>query len=157
MLSCVWLFVTPWTIACQAPLFMEFFRQEYWNWLPFPTPEALPNSGIERVCLASPILVGRFFTTVPPGKPFRENPLNLSVQFSHSVMSDSLQPHGLQHARLPCPSATPGAYSRSKLMSIELVMTPNHLILCRPLLLPLSIFPSIRIFSNESVRRIRWP
>ena len=44
-----------------------------------------------------------------------------------------------------------------KLMSIELVMPPNHLILCRPLLLPPSIFPSIRVFSNESVLRIRWP
>ena len=42
-------------------------------------------------------------------------------------------------------------------MSIELVMPPNHLILCRPLLLPPSIFPSIRVFSNESVLRIRWP
>ena len=44
-----------------------------------------------------------------------------------------------------------------KLMSIESVMPPNHLILCRPLLLPPSIFPSIRVFSNESVLRIRWP
>ena len=44
-----------------------------------------------------------------------------------------------------------------KLMSIELVMPSNHLILCRPLLLPPSIFPSIRVFSNESVLRIRWP
>ena len=44
-----------------------------------------------------------------------------------------------------------------KLMSIELVMLSNHLILCRPLLLPPSIFPSIRVFSNESVLRIRWP
>ena len=44
-----------------------------------------------------------------------------------------------------------------KLMSIELVMPPNHLILCRPLLLPPSIFPSIRVFSNESVLHIRWP
>ena len=44
-----------------------------------------------------------------------------------------------------------------KLMSIELVMAPNHLILCRPLLLPPSIFPSIRVFSNKSVLRIRWP
>ena len=149
--------MTPWTIACQVPLFMEFFRQEYWNWLPFPTPEALPNSGIERVSLASPILVGRFFTTVPPGKPFKEGPLNLSVQISHSVMSDSLRPHGLKHARLPCPSRIPGAFFRSKLISIESVMTSNHLILCRPFLLPFSIFPSIRIFSNESVRRIRWP
>ena len=44
-----------------------------------------------------------------------------------------------------------------KLMSIESVMPSNHLILCRPLLLPPSIFPSIRVFSNESVLHIRWP
>ena len=47
--------------------------------------------------------------------------------------------------------------SLSKLMSIESVMTSNHLILCHPLLLPASIFPSIRVFSNESVLHIRWP
>ena len=47
--------------------------------------------------------------------------------------------------------------SLSKLMSIELVMPSNHLILCRPLLLPLSIFPSNRVFSSESVLHIRWP
>ena len=78
----------------------------------------------------------------------------ISVQFSHSVMSDSLQPHGLQHARLPCPSPT---QSLLKLISIKLVMPSNHLILCRPLLLLPSIFPSIRVFSNESVLGIRWP
>ena len=82
----------------------------------------------------------------------------MRLQFSsvtHSVISDSLQPHGLQHARLPCPSPTPRALF--KLMSIELVMPSNHLILCRPLLLPPSIFPSIRVFSAESVFHIRWP
>ena len=57
-----------------------------------------------------------------------------SVQFSHSVVSDSLQPHGLQHTRPPCPSSTPRVYS--KLISIESVMPSNHLILCRPLLPP---------------------
>ena len=62
-----------------------------------------------------------------------------TVQFSRSVMSDSLRTHGLQHARPPCPSPTPRVYS---LMSIELVMPPNHLILCRPLLLLSSIFPA---------------
>ena len=76
-----------------------------------------------------------------------------SVQFSRSVVSDSLQPHGLQHSRPPCPSPTPGVYSN--LMSIESVMPSNHLILRHPLLLP-SIFPSIRIFSSESVLRMRW-
>ena len=70
-------------------------------------------------------------------------------------MSDSLWPHGLQHARPPCPSPTHKAYS--KLMSIESVMPSNHPILCHPLLLLPSIFPSIRVFSKESVLHIRWP
>ena len=68
-------------------------------------------------------------------------------------MSDSLRPHGLQHARLPCPSPTPGAYTNS----CPLSWWCNHLILCHPLLLPPSIFPSIRVFSNGSVLHIRWP
>ena len=58
-------------------------------------------------------------------------------------------------ARLPCPSPTPGACSYS--CSFESMMPSNHLILCCPLLLPPSIFPSIRGFSNESVLHIRWP
>ena len=70
-------------------------------------------------------------------------------------MSNSLRPHGLQHSRLPCPSPTPGAYSN--FMFIESMMPSNHLILCHPLLLPPSIFTSIRVFSNESVLCIRWP
>ena len=69
-------------------------------------------------------------------------------------MSDSLWCHGLQHARLPCPSPTPRACSSNSL-SVGLVMPSNHLILYCPLL-P-SIFPSIRVFSNESVLCIRWP
>ena len=67
-------------------------------------------------------------------------------------MSDSLQPHGLQHTRLSCPSPPPRA--RSNLCPL---MPSNHLILCRPLLLLPSIFPSTRIFSNESALCIRWP
>ena len=70
-----------------------------------------------------------------------------SVQFTRSVVSDSLRPHEPQHARPPCPSPTPG----------ESVMPSNHLIFCCPLLLPPSIFPSIRVFSNESAFCIRWP
>ena len=53
----------------QAPLSMEFSRQEYWRGLPFPILGALPNPRIEPVTLISPALAGRFFTTVPPGKP----------------------------------------------------------------------------------------
>ena len=78
----------------------------------------------------------------------------LSVQFSCSVMSDSLWPHGLQHARPPVHHQLP---SLLKFTSIELVMPSNHLILCQPLLLPTSIFPSIRALSSESALCIRWP
>ena len=66
-------------------------------------------------------------------------------QFSHSVVSDSLQ-----HTRIPCPSPTPGACSNS-------MMPSNYLILCHPLLFLPSILLSIRFFSNESVLCIRWP
>ena len=75
-----------------------------------------------------------------------------SDQFSCSVMSNSLRPHELQHARPPYPITN--SWSSPKPMSIESVMPSSHLILCRPLL-P-SIFPSIRVFSNESVLHIRW-
>ena len=71
MLSCLVVsdsFATPWIIACQAPLSMGFPKQEYWGALPFPTLGDLPNPGIEPVSLASPALVGGFFTTLPPGK-----------------------------------------------------------------------------------------
>ena len=67
-LSHVQLFVTPWTVGCQAPLFMEFSRQEYWNGLLFTTPGDLPDPGIEPASFVSPALAGGFFTTVPPGK-----------------------------------------------------------------------------------------
>ena len=80
--------------------------------------------------------------------------LCIRFQFSCSVVSNSLQPHGLQHARLPYPSPTPGACSNS---SIEWVMPSNNLILCCPLLLLPSIFPRIRVFSKESALHIRWP
>ena len=75
----------------------------------------------------------------------------LLLLFSKQVMSDSLRPHGLQHARLPCPSLSPGVYRNSSLIPF------NHLILSHPLLLLPSIFPSIRVFSNELSLRIRWP
>ena len=63
LLSCVWLFGTIWTIAHQAPLSMGFSRQEYWSWLPCPSPGDLPDPGIEPTSLASPALAGGFFTT----------------------------------------------------------------------------------------------
>ena len=59
----------PWTVAHQAPLSMEFPRQEYWSGLPSPSPWDLPDPGIERTSPASPASAGRFFTTVRPRKP----------------------------------------------------------------------------------------
>ena len=76
------------------------------------------------------------------------------LPFSRSVVSNSLRPHGRLHTGPPCPSPTP---SLLKLMSIELVMPSNHLLLCHPHLLLPSVFPNIRIFSNESVLLIKQP
>ena len=70
-------------------------------------------------------------------------------------MSDYLRPHESQHTRPPCPSPTPGVHSDSRPSSQ--VMPSSHVILCRPLLLLPPIPPSIRVFSDESVLRMRWP
>ena len=69
-------------------------------------------------------------------------------------MSNFLWPHGLQHARPPCPSQL---LEFTQTLSIESVIPPNHLTLCWPLLLTPSIFPSIRVVWNKSVLHIRWP
>ena len=91
----------------------------------------------------------------------RERKINyfLSVQFSLSVVSDSLGPNGLQHVRPSNirPFSITNSWSLLKLMSIESVMASNHLSLCHPLLLLPSIFPSIRVSSKQSVLCIRWP
>ena len=76
------------------------------------------------------------------------------VQFSLSVVSDYLRPHGLQHARSPCPSPMPRVYINSCPLSCDAIQPPHPL---HPLLLLPSIFPSIRVFSNESVPHTRWP
>ena len=76
------------------------------------------------------------------------------LQFSHSVVSDSETAWTAAHQSS---LSITNSWSLLKLMSIESVMPSNHLILCHPLLLLPSIFPSIRVFSNESVPHIRWP
>ena len=76
------------------------------------------------------------------------------VLLSFSVVCNSLRPHKLQHTWLPSPSLSTSLF---RLVSFESNMPPSHLILCRPLLLLPSIFPSIRVFPNESVLHIRWP
>ena len=76
----------------------------------------------------------------------------LDFQFSRSVVSNSLWPHGCQASL-----SITNSQSLLKFMSIESMMLPNHFILCCPLLLPSAIFPSIRVFSNELAIYIRWP
>ena len=108
----------------------------------------------------SPALVGRFFSTEPPGyihvsiQSYMASSGVSSVPFSHSAVSDFLRPHGWRTPGLPVYHQL---RNLPKLMSIESVMASNHLILCCPLLLLPSVFPSIRVFSKESVLRIRWP
>ena len=123
----VQLFATLWTVAHQAPLSMGFCRREYWSGLPCPPAGDPPDSGTEPV-FQPPARAGRFFTpSATWGAPFsfissQSLELNLSklpllcsfclpfslVQFSHSVVSDSLRPCGLQLARLPCAWLFPG-------------------------------------------------
>ena len=144
--------MTLWTVACQAPMPVRFSRQEYWSGLPCPSPGGLPDPGIEPKTLMH--WQAGSLPLVPPGK----------CTLSSSVQSSSVQL--LSHVRL---FATPWTAARRaslyiinsrsllKLMSTESVMPSNHLIFCHPLLLLPSIFPSIRVFSNESALRIRWP
>ena len=108
--SRVQLFATLWTVARRDPLSMGFFGQEYQRGFHALHQVNLPDPGIEPMSLASPALEGGFFITSAtweaPGFTFSFS----SVQFSHSVMSDSLRPHESQHARPPCPSPTPGVH-----------------------------------------------
>ena len=80
--------------------------------------------------------------------------LNISIQFSRSVVSDSLQPQELQHSRPPCLSPIPRAHPNS--CPLSRWCHPTNLILCHPLFLLPSIFHSISVFSNESALCIRW-
>ena len=84
---------------------MGFSRQEYWNWLPCPPPGDLSDPGIKPMCPALQVDSSLLSHLGSPNTPFS--------QFSHSVVSESLRPHGLQHARPPCPSPTPRVHSDS--------------------------------------------
>ena len=171
--SCVWPFVTPWTVACQAPLSMRFSRQEYWSGLPWLPPGDLPDPGIEPASLLPPTLAEGSLASV--GKPPSSAKEYYSVQFSsvtqscptlcdpmnHSTPGLPVHHQLLEftqtHVRRVGDAIQSPPRSPPKPMSIESVMPSSHLILCRPLLLLPSIFPIIRVFSNESALRIRWP
>ena len=108
-----------------------------------------PGSSVHVILQAR--ILERAAISLSPSYPFG---IFRSDQISRSVVSKSLRPHESQHTR---PPSITNSRSLLKLMSIELVMQSNHLILCCRLLLPPSIFPSIRVFSNESTLCIRWP
>ena len=93
-LSCVLLFVTPWTVAYQAPLSMEFSRQQCWSGLPFPSLGDLPNPGIKP---GSPALHADTLPSEPPGKPKIVYRLTESEKRSRSIVSDSLRPRTVAH------------------------------------------------------------
>ena len=151
MLSHFQLFATPWTVACQTPLFMGFSRQEFWSGLPFPPPGDLPNPGIEPISPASPVLQVNSLLQIQWGSPF----LNKfsSVQSLSRVQLFATSWTSALQASL----SITNSWSLLKLMPIESVMPFSHLILCCPLLLLPPIPPSIRVFSNESTLCIRWP
>ena len=111
-LICVWLFSTSWTVASQAPLPMGFPGQEYLGGLSFPTPGVLLTQG-SNLCLLQWQVDSSSLNH--QGSP--ETQIS-SVQFNHSVGSNSLQSHGVQHTRPPCPFPTPGVYSDSCPLSL---------------------------------------
>ena len=112
---------------------------EYYSGYPFPSPGDLPDPGIEP---GSPALQTDSLWSEP-----------LQSQFSHTVVSDSVTLWTAAHQAF---LSIANSRSLLKLMSIKSVIPPNHLVLCCPLLILPSVFPSIRIFSNESALRIRW-
>ena len=115
----------------------------------------LPNTGLcERLCLLASLVPTRCPLWSRESCIQERGPLVCSVQFSRSLVSDSAIPW--TSARQAFLSIT-NSRSLPKLMSIELVMPSNHLILCRPLLLPPSLFPSFRVFTDVSALHIRWP
>ena len=124
----------------------EISQARILEWVPisFSRGFSIPNCRIHVTFLA-----GRFFTTEPPRKPFGKG----SVQLLSCVWLYVTPWTAVYQASL----SIINSQSLLKLISIKSVIQPNHLILCRPLLLLPSIFPSIRVFSDESVLCIRWP
>ena len=160
--------LAPWTVAHQGPLCLGFPRQEYWSGLSLPSPGDLCNPEIELASTVSPALQTDHLPTEPSGnncfKPLCQ--FLLFSKVNQPYLYISVQPvQLLSHVQVFVTPWTARQASLSitisqsflKLMSIESVVPSNHLTLCHPLLLLPSIFPSIRVFSNESVLPIRWP
>ena len=128
---------------------MEFSKQEYWSGLPFPSPGDLSDPGIKP---RSPALQADALPSEPPGKP-NNCPQFSSVQSLSRVRLFATPWIAAHQASLPITIS----WSSLRLTSIKSVMPSSHLILCRPLYLLPPIPPSIRVFSNELTRCMRWP
>ena len=126
--------------------------QKGWSGLPFPSPGDLPHPEIKP---GSSALQVDSLSTEPPGKPLKPISTPNAVFVVQLLSRVQLFVTPWTAARQASLSSTI-SWSLLKLMPIESVKPSNHLILCHPLLLP-SIFPSIRVFSNESALHIRWP
>jgi len=174
--NCVRFFVTLWTVACQAPLSMGFSRQEYWSGLPCPPPGDLPDPGIEPTSTVAPAFQVDSLQ-LPKGKPWQmavhegKNACQYSLRNRRFGFIENYTPRvGLaccccsvtkscptlcDPMDSPCQALLSFTSSRRLLrfMSIVLVLLCNHLILCCPLLLLPSIFPSIRVFSSHLMAR----
>ena len=128
--------MTPWTVAHQAPLSMEFSRQEYWSGLSFPSPEDLPNSGIEpgsphcRQILYHLSCQGMIYNVSSDDQPTSKYSLSICSYLQHcesesrSVVSNSLQPHGLYSPR-NSPGQNTGVGSLSFLQGIFPIQESN--------------------------------
>ena len=153
------------TAVCQAPLSMEFS----WNGLPFPPPVDVPDPWIEPTSLMSPALAGEFFTTCTTWKAHTVKDseyLRKFLPYTYKwflVLTASENDLG-RFWKIPQPKShsiaikaeSPGVKSENCFF-VSFLNDYSHLILCRPLILLLPIFPSIRVFSNESTLRMRWP
>ena len=103
-----WFFVTSWTVARQAPLSVGCFRQDYWSRLLFPPLGDLPNPRLDLTSLVSPVLTGRFFTTLPPGKAL--------YYLDRHIFPSSLWPH---HSSCKLSSWQPAEPCEPQLSSIK--------------------------------------
>ena len=134
--------------SCPGPPLVLWMTESYaWRVWQYQTMNFLMLSLAFHPCIA----VSCILSVLVPRRHLEQPP----VQFSCSVMSNSLRPPGLQHTRPPCPSPTPRAYPNSCPSSRWCHPSISSSVI--PLLLPPSVFPSIRVFSNESALRIKWP
>ena len=164
----VWLFSTPWTAAYQAPPSMGFSRQEYWSGVPSPSlihrPRSLILVSVISILGLFPLTFCYVYFQTKTRKTLDcKHSIYTLLKFYNLRFSSSQSLSRVQLFATPWIAARQASLSITnsqsllKLMSIESVMPSSHLILCCPLFLLPPIPPSVRVFSNESTLRMRWP